>query len=255
MKKIIGAIFVLSLLSTIVFAGNEFEKRMESAFDEVSLDAVPLFVMDAISNQGINNARVTINGAGSVFTNSKGKVLFTPSHDGLYQIKIEKEGYINYSSKFEVQAGTVFANDNVFIISKTLPMEYLRIVLEWSDTPQDLDIHLLKDSNCHISYRNTRSSKDRKIKLDRDDRNGYGPETITLKRIDPSSKYQIYVHNYSKRKSVLSRTFTRSCATVSVYRRNELAVQYQVPDEAGAFWRVFNIENKKIQPVNRVYEK
>ncbi|MFW2374693.1 MAG: hypothetical protein ACN4GM_16320 [Gammaproteobacteria bacterium] len=48
----------------------------------------------------------------------------------------------------------------------------------------------------HISYRNMRSVYN-KAKLDQDEMQGYGPETITLDKLSSDSRYILWVDNYS----------------------------------------------------------
>ncbi len=64
----------------------------------------------------------------------------------------------------------------------------IRIILDWDKSPNDLDAHLVKDGDYHISYRNKRVADDGAAQLDRDDMNGYGPETITINNVESNSK-------------------------------------------------------------------
>ncbi|MBK6681726.1 MAG: hypothetical protein IPG53_17880 [Ignavibacteriales bacterium] len=87
----------------------------------------------------------------------------------------------------EVMAGTIIRNR--YSISPKMPLGYLRVVLDWGDSPRDLDAHLVKTNGYHISYRNMMVSADGVAKLDRDDLDGQGPETITATSIDKNGEY------------------------------------------------------------------
>jgi adhesin/invasin len=89
--------------------------------------------------------------------------------------------------KFEVMAGSIFQKR--FSISPALDIRFLRVVLDWGAEPLDLDAHFVKDGAYHISYRNMKSLADESAALDRDARNGYGPETITVKEISKNASY------------------------------------------------------------------
>ena len=74
----------------------------------------------------------------------------------------------------------------------------MRIVMNWGSSPSDLDIHVLQygASNCHCYYRKTRCNDE--LNLDTDNTRGgdNGAETITIDK-PGTSKYLIYVHDYS----------------------------------------------------------
>src|SRR6056297_4008555 len=169
MKNLTKCVITLfACLSLIGLYGDEngFKNRMSSAFDEVSLASLPIIVVDAVNGAPVIDAEVKIGSSPVMTTNADGKVFFKADQDGTYDVEIKKHGYIRMLSTVEMQAGSIFGNANVFAVSKLLPLDHIRIVLEWGDKPRDLDLHLIKKESCHISYRNKRTSRDRRIKLD-----------------------------------------------------------------------------------------
>ena len=96
-------------------------------------------------------------------------------------------------------------------------------------------------------------SDDGIARLDRDDRDGYGPETITIKNIDDQESYSFYVHNYTHKNKINSNKLSNSKASVKVYGDNKLLKIFQVPTNMeGVYWQVFNIDNGQINEINTV---
>ena len=122
-------------------------------------------------------------------------------------------------------AGTIWFNQ--FSVTETLKIDELRIVLDWAAKPSDLDAHLIKEGTYHISYRETKNYQDIAL-LDRDDRDGFGPETITIKRFDNTAKYSYRVHDYTNRNKSNSRSLSKGGAQVFVYSNNGLEHHYRL---------------------------
>jgi len=128
--------------------------------------------------------------------------------------------------------------------ASTSPM-YIR--LEWGATPPDLDSHLwLPSANpYHVYYRNKGSlTSFPYASLDRDARNGYGPETITIQQFYPGT-YTYAVYNYSRCYLGSSYSVRSSNAVVSVYRSGSLIASYSVSSASGSgecWWYVFDMD-------------
>jgi uncharacterized protein YfaP (DUF2135 family) len=126
--------------------------------------------------------------------------------------------------------------------------DYLRVVLDWGETPADLDLHLVKAGSYHVSYWDMHNADDGSVLLDRDDRSGFGPETITIMETDIRGLYRLYVADYTNDGNSASSALSRSGAVVRVYGRNGLVNSFAVPaNRAGTRWDVFTIEGGRIQ--------
>jgi hypothetical protein len=132
--------------------------------------------------------------------------------DGKIDLEISKKGYITLKTKLDVMAGAIWQNK--FLLSPKLDPNNLRFVLSWSNEPKDLDLHL-QTKDYHISFRNKKSI-DGVAFLDKDAMNGFGAETITLKKIDENIEYDLFVHRYSKDENIDEK------AQVAVYVDNKL---------------------------------
>ncbi|MCK9266890.1 hypothetical protein M0P98_08505 [bacterium] len=250
--KKLALVFTFFLLVFLYADESDFKKRMQTSFYQLDSDSIAVFVVDALNGKGVAGARIEIEDVGAIFTDKQGKTMLKPISDGHYKLKISKDNYITNQSRIEIQAGSVFGNSNVFALSPVMPLESMRIVLEWGKAPADLDLHLIKNDAQHISYRHKRMLSDKSIRLDRDSRYGYGPETITICKIDKNADYQIYVHNYSRKEDKNRDTFMQSSARVTVYANNRLEKQYTVPRGTGAMWLVMNIEKGRIRDIGRI---
>ena len=147
-------------------------------------------------------------------------------------------------------AGSVWFNR--FSVYPQLKLKQLRVVVEWSDEPQDLDTHLKEESGFHISHRNMKNYEDQ-AKLDRDDLDGQGPEIITLNNIDSVGRYMYLVHDFTNRKDRMSSKLSESRAHVRIYSPKGLVDSLVVPqNQQGQVWKVFVIEDGQITIVNEL---
>ncbi len=225
---------------------NQVKDRSGDAFNELDGKLTVHFV-DALTGRPISKGNVVLENIGTFETDHNGHIFFSTD---LVEAKIlmtfSHPKYITTELYLEILANSLFHNR--FSISPILPLGYVRIVLDWGDKPPDLDLHLVKTGEYHISYRNMKAAADGMAKLDRDDVNGFGPETITITQIDENANYQLYVHDFTNRDYPSSDALGKSKATIKVYgERNKLLEVFSVSRSyTGNKWNVFNIINGKI---------
>lgn len=240
---------IIILLFLVPFLGfSQYEKMLEAMEDETeSYENGKLIVrlINAENGNPVDSATVVIDGVGTYSSDGRGRVLIDPPSDKTYPMLFSRRGFITATYNLEVVAGTIFSNR--FSVSPVIEFGALRVVLEWGKNPADLDAHLVKEGGYHISYHNMRLSSDGLARLDRDDRQGFGPETITVTEIDNKAAYTFYIKNYSDASSPRSKSLSKSQAKVSVYSNNALLKEYAIqPDRRGTTWMVFTITNGKI---------
>lgn len=173
------------------------QELSDQAFQELDGNTLLLF-KDAVTAKPVAGAAVTIADS-TLSTDARGAVLFKGLAEVTDQdipIHIESKGYIPLDDVLRVRLGTVI--NPRFALSADLPPNQARFVLEWDKQPVDLDAWLY-GPGFTVSYRATRNSAGNAT-LDRDARNGYGPETLTLQNIRPDQTYLFSVQNYSKEK-------------------------------------------------------
>ncbi len=231
---------------------DTLHQKADDAFNEGAEDLFTLRFYNALTGSPVQGASVTIDQSDSYITDNDGKVAFKiPESEDSLDVLFQNKGYITTHFKVEIMAGSIFFNR--FSVSPSILKGTIRIVLDWGSDPQDLDAHLIKQGDYHVSYRNMHSSSDGKAILDHDATYGYGPETITINLIDNDAVYDYFVHNYSERNSTNSSGLARSNATVKVYDSQGLHRMYKIQEQkSGTYWDVFRIENGEIEEVNRI---
>jgi hypothetical protein len=236
------------------FGIAQYEKMLDLLDDseqELVNGKLVLRLFNAETGSPVPDASVNIEGIGEFTSDIQGRILFDPPQDMKYAFRFSKQGYISCDYGFEVIAGTIFYNR--FSVSPVIDFGALRVVLEWDRKPNDLDLHIIKEGDYHISYQNMHNSTDGTAKLDRDDRDAFGPETITITNIDEKAAYTCYVKNFSDKDSPRNEALSKSKAIIRVYGNNKLLNTWQItPDQKGTSWKAFMISNGKIQPVNEV---
>jgi uncharacterized protein YfaP (DUF2135 family) len=130
-----------------------------------------------------------------------------------------------------------------YAISETLGqqrLEAFRVVLNWGRTPLDLDLHAVyEDSHVFFSQKQGKDAF-----LDVDDTTSYGPETITVNKRHPGTKYVFAIHNYSAGGQYGTDALSTSQAKVFVYVGESLIKSYYVPTKKkGALWVLFALDD------------
>ena len=205
-----------------------------------------------------------ISGATLVFRSGKNNrsgdaVLTIESPDGSYNADLEPGDYTvevsangynkEYFDLYVSNTGSPIEKD--FSVSRSLGSGQIRIVLEWGESPSDLDSHLVgttgDGTTVDVSFTNKTVSNSSGViaQLDVDDQSGFGPETITLS--DTSGEFTYRVHRYFGFGSLAT-----SGATVKVYTSdNSQPTIISVPDSvSGDWWDVFRIVNGQIVDIN-----
>lgn len=196
-------------------------------------------VVSAVTAQGIGGASVCL-ASGSPCTSTDGSGNYTLSNvpTGAQTVRASAGGYTSLDQGVTVNANQT-AQSN-FVLSPSLAQGEMRIVLTWGANPRDLDSHLwLPSSHPYHVYWNHKGScsADPYTCLDVDDRQSYGPETITIKqRFGGTYRYAVY--NYSNDATIIA-----SGAHIQVYDSTGLIGDYYVPTSGdGRWWYVFDLD-------------
>ncbi len=246
-------LLIILLIPSLIFSQEKVVKQNSSdAFTELEENKLTLRFFNALNGNPIEGAKVEIEKSGNYDTDFEGRTFFDIPEDGKYKITFVHPEYITSRFEIEIMANTLFFNR--FSISPRMPVGTLRVVLDWSDKPSDLDSHIEKQNGYHISYRNTMATSDGIAKLDHDAMQGYGPETITVKIVDANAVYEYYVYDFSNQRNKHSTLLSNSKASVKVYGgNNELLEVFKIPENIGGdTWRVFKLINGRIEIINSV---
>ncbi len=245
MKKFILIMAALFFAASGAF--SQVDKMKDILQDEMDTDNYTLRFFNALNGEPVQGATVEIDGVGKYETDHEGKVKFPRTiEDGNLTVHFRAEGYIPTDLTVEVIAGSIF--NNRISVSPEMSIEAFRVILDWGRNPADLDAHLVKEGDYHISFRNMKSANGGEAVLDRDDTDKFGPETITVKKIDTDAVYTFWVQDYTNRDDDNSRRLSKSGATVKVYGNGKLLDYVSVPTgERGNKWNVFEIRDGKIR--------
>jgi len=130
-------------------------------------------------------------------------------------------------------------------LSSEMEGEELRIVVSWGETPADLDAHLTgpgaEGDRFHVAYFR-KEPADAGAILTNDDKDGFGPETITIQ--DPrDGLYRYSVHNFSD-PSRDGASGIAGSAKVTLYSSEGQIAFYSAPLVGSVdrnTWRVFEV--------------
>ena len=215
-------------------------------------ESVKLHLINAVNSAAIKDANVTIryginndnnlSVAYSRTTDENGYFEINNMPYGQYTAVFNKNGFISTSLNMKIDENS---NSNYNLsMSPVLAQGEMRIRLSWGANPRDLDSHLVKYVNgvqiYHIYYGDKQGTNG--DNLDRDDTDGFGPETITIKKVNANAKYVYFVHKYAGNGEIKN-----SGASVKISYGNSEQTFYP-PQEDGIYWKVFTIENGTIIP-------
>ena len=225
-----------------VVSGN-----IKDALTGESLEGVSLTVLNGMNNRfGAGFTSGSSNASGDYSMN-----LPTGSHT----IRASLSGYVTgYFSVLSVGGTTIGDQDGT--ITPGLADGVTRIVLTWGDTPSDLDSHLTGPNTSggrfHVDWTNKGSDTSAPFaELDVDDTSSFGPETTTIYRQE-GGVYRFSVHDFTNRQSTSSTALANSGAKVEVYQGEERVAVYNVPNDDGTLWTVFELDGDRLTPVNSI---
>lgn len=212
MKNIL---YIILIISSSLYAKSCWSIEDDANFGYGELSGkINFSFKDAKTCEPISNLKVKFFGQ-NFTTNASGEITLPVPPDTLDisdTLVAKKSGYITLKQKVSAMVGTF--NNQKFLVVKDIAINKAMFVLSWGENPRDLDLHL-KSDDFHISYRNKKGDMRQAI-LDRDAKRGFGPETITLNKLQKHKKYELFVYKYSSKGEYDSST------NVSVYTNGKL---------------------------------
>ena len=227
-------------------------------------------ISDALNGNGISGVMIKLreewnNTSGgyvegfTAYSDSYGEYYIENLPVGYYTLEATADGYgMTHCNILVLEEEDLVRFD--FAMTPHLEEGTVRIILNWGESPNDLDSHLLGRTPSGDSFRVYYSSKQyyygdtEMANLDYDDTNSYGPETITILE-DINGTYTYAVHDYSNRSSTSSTAMSYSGARVRVMigGRDTVEEFYIPTNRTGIYWTVFTIDSDlNVTPVNTV---
>jgi hypothetical protein len=190
----------------------------------------------------------------STVTDDLGGYLFSDLPPGDYTLFVSATGFLPY-----IVTGITITEGQASTIDVALSPPQgegeTRIVLSWGASPPDLDSHLLVPDTAggaptHVYFGSTGDSALYPFaRLDADDTDGFGPETITIYQ-QVAGVYQFQVHDYTTGDNPDGTALLASGARVDVYQNNEIVFTFHVPNLPGTRWTVFELDGSQITEIN-----
>lgn len=171
---------------------------------------------------------------------------------GTYTAFLDGGGtYLDTTATVVCRGGETTSQQNIGTTPALAPGEF-RVVLAWSETPEDLDSHLTgpadEGGRFHVyfaepSYPKGTIATTSTAFLDVDDTTSFGPETVTVHRRVDGTRYRYSVHDYTNRASATSAAMSGSRAYVRLFLDDGRGFTFDVPaGRNGTVWTVFELD-------------
>lgn len=222
--------------------------------------AVAGTVVNALNGAPLFGATVALqpsNGGGTrtATANANGQYSFYIVNNGGYNVAAAANGFITATQTSTVTgAQTLNAN---FALTQPLQANQYRVIVTWQ-TAIDLDAHLTgpKSGNTrfHVWWNDTTDLLTPSTALLELDNANPGPETLTFTPA-ATGTYRFSLHNYTDRDALGNVRLAQAGAIVRVYRGNQQVAVFTAPSGGGTLWKVFEINNGQLTPVNQVADE
>ena len=219
-------------------------------------------VVDATTNKPLEGASVKIVGTPLVaITGKNGRFRLIEAPTGPVGIEVIAPNFSMDQLDRELAAKK--PTSIRVALSPGMSAGQMRVVLTWGAEPNDLDAHLQgplpDDQSFHVYFGEKGDLKSKEfVSLDVDDRDGEGPETITVLGVLPG-RYHYFVHDYSNAGTLESDALGKSGAEVKLYQGGQ-TYRFKANNQAiGNHWHVcdINVAQNGTVTVQRIdeYEK
>jgi len=194
-------------------------------------------VVNAVNNEPIAGAAVRVEVGDDVRTgwaDTSGRYTIEEIPVGQAKVSVSSPGFVEETVPLAIGAG---ANSLRTVLSPDIRPGELRIVLTWGANPRDLDCHLYGPGS-HVYYA-SRQTED--ATLDVDDKDGFGPETVTITN-PGAGRYEYWVQDATNAHDSRSRALSTAGALVRVFRHGArpTAISIKGAGGTGPVWHGFN---------------
>jgi len=183
-------------------------------------------------------------------------VFFTIDNIEAGQIKLmySREGFISAEQTIEILGDVTSGGLADISMSPEMGSKEWRAVLKWGSYPEDLDSYASWATNT-VSWDNPYAQSGYETKLEVDDTDGYGPETVHFSNVGTcdGGAYKCDIKYMINDYADTGNMFEDSEAVVDLYHGDVKAGSWNIKDckdsldEDGYWWHVFTINGKTNQ--------
>lgn len=217
-------------------------------------------IKDAMTGEGIGdvNIKARVNWGnkighvvGEYTTNDSGEYRIENLPVGYYTLELSKDNYsTEYLDIVVTEDGNYQQHGTLNPVSIENDNSELRVVLTWGENPSDVDLHTIglspTNQKFHVFYNDKKYYENGELicDLDVDDTTSYGPETITLYKVNPNEKYSFYLHDYSNKSDENSMMLSNSGAKLTIYVKGKYKQTIHIPaNKVGTQWHAFDFDS------------
>ena len=201
-------------------------------------------IVDAMNNQPLPGVDVRIVGTHlATVTDASGRFRLAAAPSGPVAVELSAN---NFSTE-QLEKELVSGRETVLRVAMSPGMKagQIRVVLTWNEDPADLDAHLEgplpNEERFHIYFQEKGDLNSKQfVNLDVDDRDGQGPETITVLGVLPGT-YHYFVHDYTNRQDAQNTVLSHSGGEVKVYQGGQTYRFHTNSRSIGNVWHVCDI--------------
>jgi hypothetical protein len=204
-------------------------------------------VKDARTGGGLSGVTVDIQGRQA--STGSGYFTINSCQGGSVQFKYRKSGYIDVDKTVSLNGDISQGGEADINMSPVMPNDQWRATIKWGPTPRDLDTHVQWASNSLYYGRMHINSGNIEVRLEHDDTNGYGPETVHFSNIGNARggayncdvKYKMY--DYSRTQQMPDKQ-----GDVTLYHGDTVVHTWKIANCRGSvtsdklWWHVFTID-------------
>jgi hypothetical protein len=209
---------------------------------------------DARTGSGLSGAVVRVMGTDLSASSSGGYFTITDVAPGTYTVKFSMDSYISVEREITISGNINVGGEFDVSMSPAMQNDQWRAVLKWNAQPTDLDTYAMWGYSKVCWYGRHKYGSNMEGTLEKDDVDGFGPETLYLNNIGNcrggsySCDIKYEINDYTQ-----SGTMLQKGAEVTLYSGSRVVGEWKIEDCAGSvepngnWWHVFTIDGRTNQ--------
>jgi hypothetical protein len=189
-------------------------------------------VKNAKNGRGLNGVKVTVVGKNRQTTARRGFFTLTNVNGGEMKLRYTKSGFITVTRTLQISGDLNVGGAADINMSPVMKFDDWRATLQWGSFPADLDTYV-KWNGVSVDWtKKYAKAKNIRVRLEKDDTNGYGPETVYMQGMKSckGSNYncdvKYMVHDYTESTDMA----IDAGAVVTLYNGNRVAGEWRMDE-------------------------